>query len=209
MGTVEIIAYPLISIHIYMDTHKYAWIPMRNMTGFIQWIRVDASATSERSYPVAEMCDKVAGVSFCESINIYAVQFATTLLFRRGRAADTKHRLHSKIGVGWLDCLAGLTGWLVEPLAKQLAYLRRQKPGFTRRLVLVGWVGWLAAWLAGHTGWLAELMAWRATFTASRRRCSKAPTRPRSFFFPAAVRATVPREFRCPAESTSSCLSRI
>ena len=26
MGTVDIIAYPLISIHIYMDTHKYAWI---------------------------------------------------------------------------------------------------------------------------------------------------------------------------------------
>ena len=55
---------------------------------------------------------------------------------------------------------------------------------------------------------LAALAA-RTTFTACRRRCKKTPTRPRSFFFPAAVRATVPREFRCPAKSTSACLGGI
>ena len=67
------------------------------------------------------------------------------------RTADTKPRLHSKIGVGWLDCLPGLTGWLAEPLAKQLAYLRRQIQALLEDWSwLVGLAGWQPGWPATH-----------------------------------------------------------
>ena len=69
-------------------------------------------------------------------------------------------------------------------------------------------IWWRFGRLGSFRARLAALAA-RTTFTACRRRCKKAPTRPRSFFFPAAVRTTVPREFRCPAKSTSACLGEI
>ena len=69
------------------------------------------------------------------------------------RTADTKPRLHSKIGVGWLDCLAGQIGWLAEPLAKQLAYLRRQIQALLEDWFwLVGLAGWWPGWLATLVG---------------------------------------------------------
>ena len=87
METEDIIAYPLISIHIYMHTHKYAWISIGTMTGFIQWIRVDAYATSERSYPVAEMCDKVVGVRFCEYRRCRKKSWYSAIRIERGKTS--------------------------------------------------------------------------------------------------------------------------